>query len=446
MSEIKIEDLTSGLLTGDGVFDKLMEASQLRLEDAFNKGRITSTDYSNVLIQSMGSAMQQSIAYLLGIQQADAQAELTKSQTLVSAQELVNLQAQKVLLDKQALESDQQLIHLTAQTAIVTEGLATAVADTALKQQQLTNLQNEAIKQTAEIALINQNTANALTSNGLISAQSDKAVAEAENELVRKTILENQATQLVSETALIDQNTANAVTNNALLTNQVAKTAADTSLVNQNTANALTTNSLINNQSQKAVSETALLAQKRTTEIAQTANTADADSVIGKQTLLFQRQADGFLRDAEQKATKMLLDTWNVRQTTDGALTSPAGISDASIKETVASLKSGISAASDSIDISHAGGKATAATTAEGTVFVEDGTGTLYYLVSENSTETSGMIINADNTQAINAVGKQTVSATGLTATNTYFIHFVQINDNGVSSDVESSSAFVTPA
>lgn len=70
----------------------------------------------------------------------------------------------------------------------------------------------------------------------------------------------------------------------------------------------------------KTQSETSLLLQKVATEKAQTtALGVDADSVIGKQKTLYQAQTDGFSRDAEQKVAKLMVDSWNVRRTTDEA-------------------------------------------------------------------------------------------------------------------------------
>lgn len=64
--------------------------------------------------------------------------------------------------------------------------------------------------------------------------------------------------------------------------------------------------------------QSALVIQKTNTEKAQTlAAGVDVDSVVGKQKALYQSQIDGFKRDAEQKAAKLLVDTWNVRRTTD---------------------------------------------------------------------------------------------------------------------------------
>lgn len=68
----------------------------------------------------------------------------------------------------------------------------------------------------------------------------------------------------------------------------------------------------------KVTAETALLNQKITTEKAQTTSLGvDADSVIGKQKALYAAQTAGFARDAEQKAAKLMSDTWAVRRTTD---------------------------------------------------------------------------------------------------------------------------------
>lgn len=68
----------------------------------------------------------------------------------------------------------------------------------------------------------------------------------------------------------------------------------------------------------KAAAETTLLGQKTVTERAQVqAIGTDEDSVIGKQKALYTAQTTGFQRDAEQKAAKILADSWGVRRSTD---------------------------------------------------------------------------------------------------------------------------------
>jgi len=75
---------------------------------------------------------------------------------------------------------------------------------------------------------------------------------------------------------------------------------------------------LIVGQTAKTGTESSLLNQKITTERAQvSAVGVDGDSVIGKQKALYNAQAEGFQRDAEQKAATILVDTWKVRRSTD---------------------------------------------------------------------------------------------------------------------------------
>lgn len=107
-----------------------------------------------------------------------------------------------------------------------------------------------------------------------------------------------------AEVRLINQQIENAEVENRVLEAQVCKLKAEFDLLLE--------------QKLKTIQETALLAQKKVTEMAQTNGAAtDEDSVIGKQKMLYQAQTEGFKRDAEQKAAKLMADTWNVRRTTD---------------------------------------------------------------------------------------------------------------------------------
>lgn len=68
----------------------------------------------------------------------------------------------------------------------------------------------------------------------------------------------------------------------------------------------------------QVIAQTSLVQQKIATEKAQTVETGvDDNSVVGRQKLLYAAQTDGFQRDAEQKMLKIVVDSWNVRRTTD---------------------------------------------------------------------------------------------------------------------------------
>lgn len=100
---------------------------------------------------------------------------------------------------------------------------------------------------------------------------------------------------------------------------------------------------LITNQILKTTNETELLAQKKVTEVAATEDVTTG--TIGKQQLLYQRQADGFLRDAEQQAAKIFADNVNVQRSTDSTLPyTDTGLENVYVKAALDKLRAGVGA------------------------------------------------------------------------------------------------------
>ncbi len=88
-----------------------------------------------------------------------------------------------------------------------------------------------------------------------------------------------------------------------------------------------------------------LLLQKTVTETGQVDDAAAPGGIIQRQRDLYSAQTEGFFRDAEQKAAKMMIDTWSVRRTTDDGLTSgDAGLGDSAIEAVVLKMRAGINA------------------------------------------------------------------------------------------------------
>lgn len=84
-------------------------------------------------------------------------------------------------------------------------------------------------------------------------------------------------------------------------------------------------------------------------------------------------------------------------------------------------------------------------TTATGSVTTNEANGTLYRLVSTSGSATVAAV-KAGLSQAVSATGAQAVSFTGLTASTTYYAHFVHTDAAGNDSAVATSSAFTTSA
>ena len=148
-----------------------------------------------------------------------------------------------------------------------------------------------------------------------------------------KLHIEAQTALLLEQKGLTAQQKLNAETENLVLQGQKCKLDAEFDLISQ--------------QVLRTTAETDVMSQKIVTERAQTSAVGvDADSVIGKQKALYAAQTAGFSRDAEQKAAKILADTWNVRRTTDEGTVADATnmLNDATIGRVITKLLSGVDA------------------------------------------------------------------------------------------------------
>lgn len=225
------------------------------------------------------------------------QAVMDRSLQFLLNQQKVNLEAQ--LLEKQILSEEKNQALLDAQIA----------------------------KLNAEIALLGQQLLN-LTAEGL-------------NIPKQGLVLDGQVAKLAADVDLAEQQLLNLIAEGLnipkqglVLDGQKCKLDAEFDVLVE--------------QKLKTVSETALLAQKKITEQAQTSGTGvDPDSVLGRQMALYQAQEEGYQRNAEQKAAKLLADVWSVKRTTDSTVPSTpvTGTDDVYITQAMTKLLQGINAA-----------------------------------------------------------------------------------------------------
>jgi hypothetical protein len=96
----------------------------------------------------------------------------------------------------------------------------------------------------------------------------------------------------------------------------------------------------------KTEAEIALLEQKKVTELANTDGTvANATSVVGKQTAVLTAQANGYARDAEQKAADILMRGYSVLATNQDLTATdsiPWGINTGNTNTAITKLLAGI--------------------------------------------------------------------------------------------------------
>ena len=337
---LNIAELTTGSLTGTGVFDVLLQTLRLHLDREFTSGRITGTAYATVYSQALTSFLQQATAYCLS--KAKLALELKQMQEVI---ELTQLQQTKLIAETSLVESQQSQVE--AETAKVlyetTYVLPENVKVIKNQQDQLIAQTNKVTTDTV-IAIKQGHLTDAQTCQ--VKAETNKVNAEVTLKLPEEVaLLELNQAQLTAQTAQVTYTTANLLPEQlAQLTAQIAGTTAQTAQATYTTTNllpaqltqltaqtagttaqaAFTTTYLLPAQLSHTEAQTAsttaqkdLYAQKRVTELAQTTTAPDAGSVMGVQNALMVKQAENYERDAEQKAAKIMIDTWNVRRNQD---------------------------------------------------------------------------------------------------------------------------------
>ena len=136
----------------------------------------------------------------------------------------------------------------------------------------------------------------------LIAEQRTKIAYENELLSAQKNVAIKQEAQIAEEIKLITEKIETEKQQEEVLKKQVCKLQAEYNLIVA--------------QSGKVTEEKALIAQKIETEKAQIAANSVENSVIGRQKNLYLAQTNGYQRDAEQKAAKMMIDSWSTRRIT----------------------------------------------------------------------------------------------------------------------------------
>ena len=344
MTEITIDEITSGSIEGTGAFDEIMKAAQVRLSHEYDHDRLKGTDYSKVYLGTMESAMQQSIAYVLGRQQASSQADLTIKQGELIDIEVINSLKQGELID-------QQILKMKAEVTVLEKELIIMDSKIDLAEQ-------EVLKSTQEI--LNLKEQNRLTSAQTENTQYDSQLKNQQKlnliDSLKKTdpeieMLDKQVEILEFDKQIKEQNVVESKKKIELTQQQIYSEAAKTQdeLYTFDDKGNLTATTylkgLLLRQREKIKEESNLLKTKQNTENAQIKDSIDGTNVagiIGKQKELYAAQTSGFSRDAEQKLAKIMSDSFAVRRSTEENAVPPDNLDNASIDAVLEKASAGI--------------------------------------------------------------------------------------------------------
>lgn len=225
--------------------------------------------------------------------------------------------------------------------------MAMGNANTFLLQRQITNQQ---------VRLLDAQIENEELNKQLIQKQIDKLeqdtlyvakqVEKADSDIA---LVEAQTLNQGKQGLVLDQTVANAIKDLEVKDVNIAGQEANTAMIVQQTINAESQDEQIKKQTLKLQSEIEVLGQRVISELAQTSDTVNGQpiaGVLGKQIELYKNQADGYIRDAEQKVAKIFNDTLLTRITTeyDNANATNAGMDDSDVLSVMTKLREGVGA------------------------------------------------------------------------------------------------------
>lgn len=371
--QITIDALTTAPRDGaegaNGTFDILTRALKEHLHEEFEAGRVVGREYATLYLGSIQTTLNQAADFIFRTQQLNLDAQLKDQQLALGAVEIEKAQAQVLQIQAQNALLAQQKANAEIEATILAAQKLKLDAEIAQVSQQTANLVSQKAHTEAQTGLIgaqmqlaSQQKLNAEYELVMMASQRDKIITEREVLIVQRDLISAQVTHtdqqranLVSQKAQVERETENMLYQRDVIQQTYRKLIQDTEMVVQqtnvviqDTKNKVKEGALLDVQILKVGSERDLIGKKIMTEQAQySGDGVSTDSLIGRQKELYLAQTQGFTRDAEQKAVKILVDTWNVRRTTDEGTVADATnkLNDAVVGAAVAKLMQGIGVA-----------------------------------------------------------------------------------------------------
>ena len=114
-TDIQFSDLTNATTPTDGTgyFDKLLSTINIHINDQYNQGRLTGTDYASVYLGSMQSAISQSLEFLLKEKLIEAQTDGAISDAKTKEQQSKIAYIERIIKDKEAVKAGLDKLNKT---------------------------------------------------------------------------------------------------------------------------------------------------------------------------------------------------------------------------------------------------------------------------------------------------------------------------------------------
>lgn len=398
LDPISVEQLTTKVVGGTGVFDALMASINVHMAGQYEKGRITGGDYAKAYQGAILGAMQFGVQFLLGKDQAylsnlltQAQVQLAQAQKVKAAAEIQIARAQVQQMAFTSIEMrfkaySSRNEYANTKMALVTNynNVLTSEAQALLTSEQVDSQRaqtkdtladgtvvagvigvEKSIKEAEkETALEQTDSARAQTKDTLRDGKPIGGIAAVDKafKLAQQDQMENQGKLTLEQVETQRAQTKDTLTTGGaigglmgvekqtkvvalnLVTEQVETQRAQTWDTHSNGS---AISGILAVEKSMKTNQALLVKEQYETQRGQTRATLSTGEtvvgVIGAQTKLYNQQVISYQRDAESKYAKLMLDTWTARKTIDEGVAVPANIDSPAINTMMQTYRSNLS-------------------------------------------------------------------------------------------------------
>jgi hypothetical protein len=358
VDRVTMDQLTTRVIGGAGVYDAMMEVTALHLEKEFKAQRISGREYADVYTASIQAAMGQAVNFLMGKDQAYWQAIMTQNQArraeieaVIARIELENAKLQYFTLKANAKTSAVEYATKKLQLAITDVEYCNKILEKDGLQ-----LDVEAKKFSNDFMLPLQ--LEQLTKqNAQILAQTDGIVLDTEAKQYRLDFMypvELQTAQSNMESAGVDRDMkvfqmSDILPWQAKLTREQAEAARGQTLGTRSDGAPL--GGLMGLQLRQGEytvdfmlpEQLAMIQEQVEVQRAQTMDTRRNLTVVtgsvGKQKELYTQQIISYQKDAEVKAAKMFVDAFLAQKAINESLDAPNVLGGESVNQVMNAIK-----------------------------------------------------------------------------------------------------------
>lgn len=332
---LTIDSLTTATIEGTGVFDVMMKAVNAHLGEQFKKNRITGAEYAKVYLGSMTAVMQFGTQFLLSKDRAQLE-NLQLLETIKLAQvETVKAHASLELIRAQIQVAYYQAAEMRLKAYTLRNAYAQSKMDLVLgynnvleaeSKQKLTNAQYQATHAQTHDVLDDGTPVTGVVGADRVMKELQGQLVGEQYELARSEVRETLSSgETFAGMTSIKKATAEA--QRKLTLEQLDTQRAQTKETLE-AGGAI--QGLVSKEKAAKEAQIKLILEQYETQRGQTRGTLSTGEnmlgLVGAQTKLYEQQIVSYKRDAENKAVKMLLDTWTARKTIDEGVEVPVAL------------------------------------------------------------------------------------------------------------------------